>query len=96
MSAFARAARALHADPNLGMAAVFRPAAGPQVPLRVVRQTEAAAEGFGAVEVAYVLMADLREAPRRHDELIIGRDTYVVEQIETEARTDRWRLTLSR
>ena len=102
MSAFAAAAQALHADPNLGVPALLTPAAsGAALPVRVIRASpvvELDGGPFGARtarrEEASLAAADLPADPAEGDLLQIGAETWVVEAAQLDPEGACWTLRL--
>lgn len=94
LNAFAAAMDALFADPNLGDPAVFTPAGGAAISVRVAtRRADAAAE-FGAGRFwTETLRVDLRvsevAAPRPGDRLALGGELF---EVQGEPMRDRARL----
>jgi hypothetical protein len=106
VNAFARAAEALCADPNLSVPALYRPATAPQVSVRAIRsrsvQPEFGGAGLGAMvreELVDIPAAALTITPRRLDTIIFDTEpsvTYRVERVELDEAAAMWRLVLSR
>ncbi len=106
-SAFAAALATLHADPNLGTEAEWRPAAGGSWrPVRVLlsKPTDDVAGLGGPGARAGALEATLRaselapDAPRRGDLLrrLSPPETWKVEEVDPDTLSLSWRLSLAR
>ena len=101
MSAFAAAAAALAADPNLAVAASFQPMpGGTAIALRaILTRPVAVAPGLGSAVAsqveASVLAAALPAPPKRGDRLTVGATSYRVERAERDGAETSWRLTLA-
>lgn len=94
MTAFAAAVDALFADPNLGRAAMYEPADGDPLPVRVIALRADAVTDFGEARLwSETTRFDLRvsevAAPRPGDRIVIDGQTFVV---QGEPQRDRERL----
>ena len=84
MTAFVSAINALFADSNLAVDAVYTPAGGDPLTVRVVARRPDEITGFGDTRVhAAIAIFDVRvaevAAPAAGDTLAIGGDTYLVQ-----------------
>ena len=84
MSVFDAAVDALFADPNLAMDALYTPAGGDPVTVRVIAKRPDAIVGFGDTRIhAATAMVDVRvadvAAPAPGDTLEVGGETCVVQ-----------------
>jgi hypothetical protein len=105
-NAFAAAAAALCADPNLSAPALYRPPTEPHFQVRVIRsrsvEPEFGGAGLGAMvreELVDISAAALTITPRRLDTIIFDAEpsvTYRVERVEMDETGAMWRLVLSR
>jgi hypothetical protein len=101
MNAFARAAAALVADPNMGVEAVYLPASGLSFPCRVVlsRPMEAVGMALAGRVMASLPVATIA-APVRGDQIRIPSlplpgNCFKVEQVETDTMRAMHDLILS-
>jgi hypothetical protein len=98
--AFAFAATALTADPNLGADAVYTPPGGDPVALRTVLRREEAdiASGFalriGTGWRAMLTQAAVPTRPARGATLAVGGTTWTVEEAEADEASATWMVTL--
>jgi hypothetical protein len=93
-SAFTTAIDLLFADPNIGRDAVFTPAGGAPMPVRIVARRADEITGFGEARLwSETTRVDLRVAevanPRPGDTLTLGDDVFL---IQGEPVRDRERL----
>jgi hypothetical protein len=84
MTAFALAVDALFADPNLGREAVYQPADGDPLPVRVIARRADAITDFGAARLwSDSTRFDLRVSevatPRAGDRLVLSGETFVIQ-----------------
>lgn len=84
MSVFAAAIDVLFADPNLAIEAIYTPAGGDPMTVRVIARRRDAIVGFGDTRIrAATAMFDVRivevAAPAPGDTLKLGGETYVVQ-----------------
>lgn len=94
MGAFAAAVDALFADPNLARGAVYEPADGDPIPVRVIARRADAITDFDAARLwSETTRFDLRVSevatPRPGDRLVLDDTTYIV---QGEPQRDRERL----
>lgn len=103
MNAFTAAARALHADNNLSVAATYTPAPARSLAALAVRAIlseplEAMGmAGSGATvrgKEASLAADALPYAPRKGDTMTIGADVFRVERVEQDIERTAWRLVL--
>lgn len=98
MSAFAAALAALAADPNLGVAALWRAGGtGLRVPIRVLRSSpDVTSAGFetSIVQSTDVLTValDAIPSPDSGDTITIGAETLTVQHAERDAVAVAWRI----
>lgn len=84
MAAFAGLVDRLFADPNLGRDAVYEPAEGPPLPVRVIaRRADAVTEFGGGRLWSETTRIDLRVAevlsPRPGDRIVVDGEAFVVQ-----------------
>ncbi|MFO1211029.1 MAG: hypothetical protein U1E40_17720 [Amaricoccus sp.] len=84
MTAFAAAVDALFADPHLGRGAVYEPADGEPIPVRVIARRADAITEFGEARLwSETTRFDVRvaevAAPRPGDRIVIDGTTYIVQ-----------------
>lgn len=102
MTAFAAAAAALMADPNMSVPALRKPGgAGPGAALRVVRSTpDEVAQGFGAAVVSAtdVLTVSAADAPdcAAGDTFTIGAEVLTAQLVRLDATGTAWRVECRR
>ncbi|MBS7810531.1 head-tail joining protein [Roseococcus pinisoli] len=101
MTAFARAAAALHADPNLSSEAIYTPVAGQPVPVRVIRSSPI--EGMGEFrpstarrEEASIPAAAVPGGPRKGASLTVGGEAFLIEEVTLDPEGTAYTLVLSR
>lgn len=102
MTAFARAAAMLAADPNIGSAALYTAQGEPPLTIRVVMTRDEAPQlgvGRGIVAGGHVAMIPADAIPdrvQRGELLSVGTDDYTIETAELDEAGASWRVTLRR